>query len=556
MPDADISLDNPRATSFNLNFVMSPDVNLFNAPHIPNIRNYYYPALIRYVAELADHGWTPTVTDAEALICVMTEQVADRWDVSEDFRAENPISWPAGLQQTEGIISDGQGYCIDEERQLIASSNVLGDIVDNGEAWDGIGSFLPKLVEHMNDDAKAELSLWILDHMPTFNAYYRGKDADKIGQLFDTIATIDPYSTAAVRVGERFAQFLEENIGTRGISESPDFEGDGSSEQWYLYSATTSEMQLPLYRYLSTKACSEERSNILMGILLRCNGVARELNTMRDMLHTGKMSKEESDNLEGTLRSILGLLADKPVYTNLPDLYAAIRFEEYHVGMAMQQEITATTIDLLKKYHVDPNDNVLELGSGTGWLVGGLREKGFQARGVDASVRNVSVATQAFGDHFQVGSWEQVREDPESQKAVLSLGRSLPHTEEEARFYTVITQARRVVSDGGVFLFDMPDSTQGGYWENVQRYRAVLRKFGFSEEELADQWIVVDSPDGEHFYNRFVPTPTRIRKIFNNMGFAVREEVIQDIPTGKGDKNIVFVGEKLANPVWEASAEA
>lgn len=523
---------------------------------ILDIRSYYYPALIRHIADLADEGWIPTVTDAQSLICIMTEQVADRWNIGEDIRVEKPIPWPDKIQRSGQIVSDDLPYYSDENRKIIASSKILGDIVDTGEPWEGINSLLPTLVINMTDASKAELGIWLLDNMTTFNVYYQGMDTDKIGQLFRTIAAIDPYSPGAMKVGERFARFLRENIGERGVLESLDFEGYGSSEQWFLYSATNANMQVPLYRYLSTKECPEEQRNYLMGIFLRSNGVARELNTMRSMLHSGRLPKGESDSLEETLRSILGLLADKPVHTNLSDLYAAIKFEEYQVGKSMQSEITNTAIALLEKYHVSHGDSVLELGSGTGWLTNELRKIGIDAHGIDASERNVAVSQEMFGGYFEVGNWEHINVAGSSQKAVLSLGRSLPHTEEEDTFYNVLAQVSKVLAYYGVFVFDMPDSTQGGYWENVQRYRAVLRKFGFTEAELKNQWIIVDSPDGQHFYNRFVPPLKRIRAMLNNMAFAVREVILQDIPNDKGDKNIAFVAEKLEHPIWEDSSQA
>jgi len=537
--------------------IQADEAPLSSELSIPNIRDYEYPTLLRVLAQRADEGWIPTADDAKAFVCVMAEQAARHWysPEFEEFEKDHPLPWPGGAQTSNNTISDGF-YYLEENNEIFANSKSLGAIKDTVEDWEGISQIISRLCPKMTDDDKAEFGIWVFDHVQTMNDYLQGWEMDKIVMVFRVIGSVDPYSEASVRLGGRFAQFLEEHVGNAGVRDSPEYKGSGTDEQWFLYSSEIAHLQKHLYRYIASGDCSEKRQNFLMGMFLRDNGVTRELNTMREMLYTGKLSKTESDAMEDMLRSTLGLLTDKPIHTNLADLYAAIRFEEYPVSVKMEHEIMTTTAGLLTKYAVSYEDNIVELGSGTGWLTGSLYKEGFQKmRGIDASERNVQVSREKYGDHFRIGDWYKLDDASRSQKAVISLGRSLPHTEEENKFYDVLVQASRVLQEGGVFIFDMPDSTQGNYWENVQRYRSVLGKFGFTEKELTDEWIIVDSPDGEHFYNRFVPPPERITQMLNNLGFAMRETIVQDIPNGHGDKNIVFVAEKLANPVWEASSK-
>lgn len=112
------------------------------------------------------------------------------------------------------------------------------------------------------------------------------------------------------------------------------------------------------------------------------------------------------------------------------------------------------------KLGVERNNGIIDLGSGTGWLVGDLTGLGYtDVVGFDASEDNLKVAREKYGDRFVRGDWEKLSEYfiKGEHKVIMSLGRSLPHTEKREVFSNVLYQVSETLDDSGVFIFDMPD---------------------------------------------------------------------------------------------------
>ena len=231
------------------------------------------------------------------------------------------------------------------------------------------------------------------------------------------------------------------------------------------------------------------------------------------------------------------------MHTSLENLYAKIKFEEYRLSLQLEKQRIGEIITLLAELGIHKDDSILDLGSGTGWLVGGLREEGFEnAQGLELSDRNIQVARERYGDFFIQGNWKNIPTQLKDQKVIISKERTLPHVEDESGFYTVLAQVAARLAPDGFFIFDMPNPTKGTYKENLDRYRVAMKKFGYSDQELEDFWYVVDSPDGQNFYNRFIPSREKIEEMLNTVGFEIIEERQEEMPDE--NENMLFVCKK------------
>lgn len=270
------------------------------------------------------------------------------------------------------------------------------------------------------------------------------------------------------------------------------------------------------------------------------------INEIRSMIDKSE-SQENKIKLEKLAAKVQGLMEGVTVHTSLESVYRSVRFEKYPVSEHTRPIRKEFLENLMKGMSRD--DQVLDVASGTGWLVDVLKnELGMRnVWGVDVNIKNLEKAKNAFGEYFSASSWEKLPFSTNQFPLVTCLGRSLPHTENERSFVRALHELNRVTAVDGYLVFDMPSSKDGEYAENIDRFKAALRNLGCPDSELIDLPYVVDSPDDKNFYNRFVPKREWIEKELKRLNFEVTV-IEEDIPNEKGEPsgniNLVFVCKK------------
>jgi len=273
------------------------------------------------------------------------------------------------------------------------------------------------------------------------------------------------------------------------------------------------------------------------------------INQLRRMIENSE-SQENKEKLEKIVAKVQGLMEGVAVHTSLESVYSSIQFENYPVSEFTRPKRIEFLKGLIEEKAIGKDGRVLDVASGTGWLVGLMREDlGMRnVWGVDINIKNLETATNIHGDYFSASSWDKLPFSTNQFSLVTCLGRSLPHAENELNFENALRELERVTVQNGYLIFDMPSSIDGDYAKNIEKFKTALRNVGCPERELIDLPYVVDSPDGKNFYNRFVPKREWIEKVLSRRFNFELKVIEEDIPNEKGEpngnKNLVFICRK------------
>jgi len=220
-----------------------------------------------------------------------------------------------------------------------------------------------------------------------------------------------------------------------------------------------------------------------------------------------------------------------PFHTSLDSFYANMDFEHFQLNVESQER----DVNLLRQElaHVaDMQGTVVDLGCGTGRLANALAADGMQSIvGIDSSQANLAkakIADTSGKVEYMEADWTKTDLPDGSAKLVFSLGRSLPHAEDNATLHGIFNEARRVLVEGGVLYFDIPDPDTGMYLEARKRHLHNLRAMGIpiareDDEALPTISTVVGSPDGVNYINRFMPPLDLVRAALHFKDFEVEQ---------------------------------
>lgn len=294
-------------------------------------------------------------------------------------------------------------------------------------------------------------------------------------------------------------------------------------------------------------------------IFLSVRNFADVLNAVRAVVEQSrKHDSIVAQEAESMGRMLIGKDTDVPFMTSLQQVYEAIQFEKYQPNIASTDRDVDLLIMTFGKYHIKRDDEIVELGSGTGRLIQGLVRNGYtHVTGIEESERNIQAALQLA--HFDQSprivqaSWYHTGLESDSIDCIYSLGRSLPHAENREGFLKVFKEARRILKDGSVFYFDMPDASSQPYAsaleEHEKRLDSVLADSNIDLNILGPLKMphddtVIDSPDGIHWYNRYVPTIDTIRDICRQEGFDLIQVETHDVEGIPGARSHVITCKK------------
>jgi len=311
-----------------------------------------------------------------------------------------------------------------------------------------------------------------------------------------------------------------------------------------LFSSKGSEIMLG---YLSSQDIQEDESKFVLRNIIHTIGLPNLLNLCRELLTEYKKEGQDKkyQRLENILRNLLLLDSSKEVFRELGDLYDVIDFDKYPVTDKTIESRVNWLNSYLQENGVgrEKSWKIVDVGCGTGDTVARLAESGYEnIEGIDPVEKHIQTAQEKLQDgteeRFKVGDWKNLPYDDESLDVVMCMGRSLTHTEDWGELYRVFREFRRVLKKDGLLIIDMPDPNSPGYKEYMEYYAKLAVKLDLGASNPEYQWYIVDSPDEEHFYNRYTPEFEVIKKMLNMVGFSNAEiERVTVIPNEKGSQN-------------------
>lgn len=535
-PDKEISVDYGDESfksrhNFHIEYYRKVDENLppFD---IKKAALYDYPTFVRGLYDKYTIRYVPTLDECKIMICraLMKDE-----NTKEDILR---LPWPDGVEKDGDTISDGYGYCVGHDvfggDVLAVSRDGSSGISENGaDDADMLLRLSEKFSKRLNDDELCDLNRFMVENFITIR-----KSALMI-DLCDNVSfkrhvnnndKLTPKENSIYKLYELFYNH--------------DFSGGSYIEK------LLTEV-LPNIDKLVKDGWEDDaniKNKILASILLE-EGISETANLIRSLLENQSVAEESEINLDRTMRLILGLDPNLKVHQSLESVYKEANFDNYPVSLETQKFRKNSLIRQLNQLGVNTDAEILDLGCGAGWLVGDLINAGYlRTKGFDISEANLFKARENYGDRFISGDWQELASivSKGHLELVLSLGRTLPHSESEYGFRHVLNQVNLSLVENGYFIFDMPNPEIEGseYKKRVDYYRDRLKEFGLKDTDLRYIYFIVDSPDGKNFYNRYVPTEEMIRLMLNKSGFLVKNVVREGIPGYDVDENMVFICQK------------
>jgi len=277
---------------------------------------------------------------------------------------------------------------------------------------------------------------------------------------------------------------------------------------------------------------------------------ASALNAIRKAIETSPTNLNHLERLQKIMYRLLGTSKDKPLHMNLESVYQSINFDEY----PKNQEAQAQEENILHETFNNGQGTIVSLAQGTGRFLELYKQLGYSnIIGIDISSTNLQTASEKPISQDQSvnliqGDWEQIPLANESVDALECIGRNLPHTEDPYKLGLVIKELNRICKPGATILVDFPNPEIGQYKQAVESTRSRLREFNVPEYHIEKTWSIVDSPDGQNYYNRFTPPPKDIIKLFQQEGFELISQTTKSIPNMPEDQNIYFAFNKKYDP--------
>lgn len=311
---------------------------------------------------------------------------------------------------------------------------------------------------------------------------------------------------------------------------------------------------------------------------------------LRTLLAEKNLSPKQQTTIERFGRTLLGVTPDdtsitfhpslNSVYESLKDFFATYEpnVEVNNQELDMIRQTIQAYVDARKAAGLPLGDTrVIDLGCGTGRIANGLAQTVTGIKeivGIDASPDLLNVATNEYQTLdtittpviYQQGTWNDynyvynevthqnewqssLKLPPNSADAIVCVGRTLSHAEDEKRFGAILRQVHAGLKENGIFLFDFPDPNKGAYRDNRLNLLHGLQRIGLPVDEayLPQLDYTVDSADGRNLYNRYTPQLDRLQQILLSYGFELQEikrsEIAGDL--WKGSENVYFQARKL-----------
>jgi ubiquinone/menaquinone biosynthesis C-methylase UbiE len=224
-------------------------------------------------------------------------------------------------------------------------------------------------------------------------------------------------------------------------------------------------------------------------------GVERIRKNLRDYV---KDNPSFQDKFEAVF-NYLGFDPKEPQVDLVRDIYEQIDFSEY----SPNQEIQNREIEILKR-ELKGKKKILDIACGTGRHLKALStDSSHQLSGIDIVPKHIDEIKQKIPDtDVRVGSWFDMPFEDKSFDAAYCLGRSFTHNTTLPDAVQSLREMRRIIKDDGFIIMDLPDPNVGDYKEMIERVRKLASEKNI---DLDLPGLITDSPDFEHFFDRYAP---------------------------------------------------
>ena len=243
---------------------------------------------------------------------------------------------------------------------------------------------------------------------------------------------------------------------------------------------------------------------------------------------------ESADSFRQTFETIFDYLGLDPgvAQVNLEkDVYEKIEFSAYKPN----EELQKFDVDLLKR-ECTGKDRILDIACGTGRHLESIDgHNGLRVTGVDLVKKHIDqIKTRNPQRDVHVGSWFDLPFPDEGFDAAYCLGRSFMHNTTIPDTVSSLQEMRRVISDDGFLLVDLPDPTVGEYKEQIERTKKIVAKNGIKDILPG---LITDSPDLEHYFDRYAPDPIAFKAIAELAGFKAEQLATISYQGIQGEEN-------------------
>lgn len=384
---------------------------------------------------------------------------------------------------------------VDDKRKTFDTAHEIGELTRHA-IWqlagpDGLKipkELLAKLYESVHSDSR-----WIRFHATQYAVNLarldnRNKGADHLNLShrfvedvvteISTIETEDDYEQASWLVDECWAEWPGEleNIMANGIRK-----------------AVTPPQIVYSFGLIANRIGFEDARKYLKKVADTDTGLADKLRQLEEIMGVGKS------------------------YDDLRSLYDDIKFEQYKPN----EELNAFETDLLAS-KLPIEGNILDIACGTGRLLTTLTERGYKKmRGFDFVPRHVEIAQKnAPLAKVDLNSWSETNYESESFDGGYIIGRSATHNMTVEDALSMYREIWRIMKPGAKLIVDYPESTIGGNLELRNRLRQAIERVGIVH---AEPGVVIDSPDGQHYFDRMLPLPDQIVAMGMLTGWEVKE---------------------------------
>lgn len=295
-----------------------------------------------------------------------------------------------------------------------------------------------------------------------------------------------------------------------------------------------------IFETIEKNNLSEDQNFRLIIVLTDLITAEQTRQKLNELIEQNREQGDENavDNLEYA-RSFITPNHDKIAIENLQTFYQEkIKFEEYGLNQKMNEKEVTLLQDL-----IDKDDKVLELGCGAGRLLLEMKKAGYDITGNDYVKRHVELIKDQNSEAkvFQ-GDWHHNAIKDKSFDKIYSLGRNILHDYSLLDQVQLFREARRMLKQGGQFIFDIPNREKGGYKMLVDEYAKEMQDRGIKNFRYG---AIYDSPDGKNFTTRYAYSDEDIKELSRLTGFKIKEVKNKNLETGKGDENLYYVLEKI-----------
>ena len=196
------------------------------------------------------------------------------------------------------------------------------------------------------------------------------------------------------------------------------------------------------------------------------------------------------------------------------DVYNKLDFSLYNPNEQLQKFEEQLLEDEFK------DKKVLDVACGTGRHVLANSSAGVSVSGIDIVPKHVEYIKNKNPDtDVQIASWFDMPFPDNSYEGIYCLGMSFTHNTTIPDAVACLREMRRVLNDDGIVILDLPDPAKGEYKDLIDQVSRVRISKGLK----VLKGIINDSPDQEHYFDRFLPDDKQFILIAELAGFKAEK---------------------------------